>query len=238
MFYRKLHFLGSGSFYQDTFPPKHIWDESLLMIMNCRSASRSSWTRIWRFGVEWLLCWSVSACSNKAGVRPRCQTSPQFHIKWPESKQIENHVISRKLMFSRRRRTFVQWSHSHSRFLFCPDPMTLPSTFAHTVKKNPPSGNLSFKIHNISLLKKNLLSGFCSTRQKSGYQRPWNVLQRTILRFWSSAQPRSHRYRTSHWIALDALNTHNEAWGAPCRARQDLVSRQRLISIRGLQSIN
>ena len=37
---------------------------------------------------------------------------------------------------SRRRRTFVQWSHSHSRFLFCPDPTTTsPSTFGDTVKK-------------------------------------------------------------------------------------------------------
>ena len=41
-----------------------------------------------------------------------------------------------EIKFSRRRRTFVQWSHSHSRFLFCPDPTTtLPGTFGDTVKK-------------------------------------------------------------------------------------------------------
>ena len=40
-------------------------------------------------------------------------------------------------ILSRRRRTFVQWSHSHSIFLFCPDPTTttLPRTFGDTVKK-------------------------------------------------------------------------------------------------------
>ena len=58
-------------------------------------------------------------------------------------------------LLSRRRRTFVQWPHYRSRFLFCPDPTTtrFVSTFADTVKKKPPSRNLSFEIHNIFLLK-------------------------------------------------------------------------------------
>ena len=44
-------------------------------------------------------------------------------------------TVGKICVYSRRRRTFVRWSYSHSRFLFCPDPTTLPSTFGDTVKK-------------------------------------------------------------------------------------------------------
>ena len=159
--------------------------------------------------------------------------------------------------WSRRRRTFVQWSRYHSRFLFC------PIIFGDTVKNRTSRLDLISRIHNraegalsssghipiinfcsvrilplyraplATLLKKKYseigsqlpdtpyiplekqysLSGFFGVAQKSWYQRPWNVLQRTILMFCSSAQPRSHRYTISHWIVLDAptLTTEPEA---------------------------
>ena len=62
--------------------------------------------------------------------------SNQSKTGWVFYHTSTHHEKSTKSSLSLRRRTFVQWSHSHSRFLFCPNPMTLPSTFDETTKKH------------------------------------------------------------------------------------------------------
>ena len=133
------------------------------------------------------------------------------------------HFVSNNHIFrlSRRRRTFVQWSKSHRWILFCPDPTTttsFTSLFGHMVKKDFKSLSQLWDFKYIPREKKYYRSKFWHVKNPSmeGHRKGDNA------RFWSS-DLQHNSGQNIPTFAPHTPKTHSTAWGAPCRARQDLV---------------